>query len=422
MLLFYPKPYSQETLLSFIYRVAKEHEMANLDWIFDLIEKECSIKVTPERVNWLNGVELETISKFLGVQSEEAKKLTVYKYFQMWNIEIKNESKNILFLYKKTRYCPMCLKERVYQRTSWIDCHSTLCLKHGLLLMDSCHNCNNIPNTKSIILDECLKCNTKLSSSTKKINIPSYFSEYQFILDNILEENKLYLSNTWIDAPSTFINTLDFLALWVVKTIPAEDLTIPITDLKFGGSILERNHLKNYRSIQQTACLYGYVFELIKNWPFSFNVFLKEAEKHNPTTFYSLLRHGIPKLINTSLWNISKAFTHYIAKEKLKLMGEDFFRSDELKYIYPKFNGNIVNSNQVRHFKFQYLKTEVNIINKLDLDNFMDTYRESYSKEDFQEVWGTSPKATNVLLNSDLFENAFCYQSGSICYCHLKLP
>lgn len=82
--------------------------------------------------------------------------------------------------------------------------------------------------------------------------------------------------------------------------------------------------------------------------------------------------------------------------------------------MYPKFNGNIVNSNKVKHYKFKYNNIEINIINKFELENFMDTYRDSYSKEEFQDLWGTSPKSTNVILNGHFFDNAFFYSSGSI--------
>ncbi|WP_458411887.1 TniQ family protein [Schinkia sp. CFF1] len=414
MLLFYPKPYTQETLLSFIYRVAKEHEMANLNWIFEVIAKELSINLAPEKINWLKGNDLKCIAEFLGIEFENAKNLTVYKYFERYQIEVRNESKNIWFLYKKTRFCPLCLKEGLYQRKSWISCHSIMCLEHNTLLMDSCENCGNIPTTMSIILDECPKCNKKLSNSLINTNVTSGFIEYQKIVDQIIENCILELSHPWIRDFATFFKTLDFLALWTVKMVPFENLSIIKNDLYFSGGILERNHLKNYRSIQQAACLYSYVFKIIKNWPVGFNDFIRIAEKQNGVSINSFIKQGIPRTINTPLWDISMAFSNYIAKEKYNLTGEQFIRSDEVKFLYPKFNGGIINSNHFNHYKLNYKNTIHTLIDNAKLENFAKNFIDSYNKEEFRDIWGTSAKSTLSILYDGLIEDAFYFKSGSV--------
>jgi hypothetical protein len=413
MLLFYPKPYSQETLLSFIYRIAKEHEMDNLDWIFDLIEKEISIKITPEKVNWLKKSQLANVAKLLRIDYEDAEKLTAYFYFKRFDFEVNNESKNTWFLYKKTRFCPLCLKEGIYQRKSWINCHSIICLEHKALLVDSCIFCGDIQNTKSIIQDECAKCNKKLSISAIKQNFPTEFIEYQHILNQILDKNKLVIRHPWIAGPATYIKALDFLALWTVKMVAEDTLSLAKYDLHFTGNILERNHLKNYRSIQQTACLYSYVFKIIKNWPIGFNEFLQIADKRNDVSYKSFIKQGLPRIINTDLWDISKAFTNYIAKEKSNLTSNQYIRSDEIKYLYPKFNGSIINSNQIKFNKLNFQNINLTVIEKDLLDTFMNKFSESYTKEEFRDFWGTSAKATLAILKDGLIDGAFYFKSGS---------
>jgi hypothetical protein len=413
MLLFYPKPYSQETLLSYIYRVAREHEMSNLDWIFQLFEEKLSIKVAPERVNWLMGDELKSIAELLGITLEEAEKLTVYYHFERNHIEVRKESKNIWFLYKKTRFCPLCLKQGGYQRKSWINCHSIICVEHNTMLFDSCNSCFNIPNTKSIILDECAICNNKLSNSPINSNFPNKFIEYQRILNQILEKNQLLSLNAWIEDPATFLNALDFLILWAVKMIPIEEFSIPKYNMNFKGNILERNHLKSYRTIEQAACIYSYVFNILSNWPGKFKEFIKKAEKHNDESFRSFIKYGIPRIINTSLWEISKSFTNYLAIEKGNLTVNQYLRSDEIRFLYPKFNGSITNSSLIKSNKISILNFNLTVIKKEELESFMNQFENSYTKEELREIWGTSAKATFAILEDGHIKGAFWFKSGS---------
>ena len=413
MLLFYPKPYSQETLLSYIYRVAREHEMTNLDWIFELIDKKLSIKLAPERVNWLMGDELKSIADFLGITYEEAEMLTVYHHFERHHIEVPKESKNIWFLYKKTRFCPLCLKEGGYQRKKWINCHSIMCVEHNALFVDCCNNCGNIPNTISIIQDKCTNCNNKLSDSPLKQKFPNKFIEYQQVINQILEKNKLLKPITWIEDSAAFLKALDFLALWAVKMLPIEEFSIPNYNMNFTGKILERNHLKNYRTVEQTACLYSYVFDIITNWPGKFKDFIKKAENHNDESFRSFIKYGIPRVINTPLWEISNSFTNYVACEKGSLPDKQYIRSDELRFIYPKFNGSIINSSLINSNKISFLNSNITVINKEELESFVIKFENSYTKEELREIWGTSAKATFAILKDGLIEGAFWFKSGS---------
>ncbi|VXC35695.1 TniQ protein [Bacillus sp. 349Y] len=414
MLLFYPKPYPQETLLSFIYRVAGEHEMSDPDWVFQLLEEKLSFNLKPERVNWLFGDELKSIADFLGITLEEAEKLTLYHHFNWDNTEIRKESRTFWFLSKKSRYCPLCLKLGGYQKKAWISCHSIICIEHKTLLLDSCNCCRNIQNTKSIIQDECSKCKNKLSNSPIRPNYPDVLVKYQQLLNDIYEKNKMISPLTWTQDPSTYLKTLDFLALWAVKMIPKNEFSMQKNNLHFTGNILDRNHLKNFRTIEQMACLYGYVFKIISNWPYYFNKFIKLAEKNkNNYNLKSFIKYGLPRIINTPLWEISKSFTNYIAIDKGLSPSNLYIRSDEVRFLYPGFNGSITNSKQIKTHKISYYDFEFTLIKKEELDSFMGQFEKSYSKEELRERWGTSSKATFSILNNHQIEGAFCYKSGS---------
>lgn len=409
----YPKPYSDETLLSFFYRVAEGNLMSNFNWIFQCLERDFNLKITEHRVNWMKGKELEQAADFLGIGLEEARKLTVISVAEKLGVEITNESKSQMFLYSKTRFCPFCLKEDLYQRKTWINTHSIICIKHQVFLLGECLNCMNITNTKNIIQDYCENCNYKLSQSSSTVAKAGPLLSYQKTLNNILLQGSLDYKHPWINNSLTFIKALDFLALWIAKLIKPESLSISGLNIYFKGSVLERNHLKNYKTIQQSICLYKYAYDIINNWPTGFYDFLKSAEIDNDSKFVSFIKQGVPRLIDTDLWNISMELTNFIAKTRFFLTGKEYVRSDEIKNINDRFNGSIIHSGQIKTHKLIYKGVEFNIIDKSDLRKVLKKYEDNYTKGELMTYWGTSSVATFTILQSGLIKDSFSYDTGA---------
>ncbi|MCH1627419.1 TniQ family protein [Ferdinandcohnia quinoae] len=412
-MLIYPKPYAQETLLSFLYRVANQNLMDNPSWIFDCLDYRYSIKLIKNMVNWLQGDELEAVANLLRIPFRQAKTLSISYDLERIGLEVRNVKKNPWFLYDKTRYCPICLREDVYQRKIWINSQSIICLEHQLFLLDKCSNCHNIINIKDIIQNICSKCNKILSYSHSSSVQNKKLLTYQRTLNNIFIENHFDYIHSWINNSITFFKALDFLSLWVAKLINSKTLSIQKDKIFFDGNVLERHHLKNYKTIDQTICLYNFTFNIIDNWPTAFFHFLELAEE-NEKTFISFLKYGIPKLIGTELWPISKEVTNFLATKKFNLKGKEFIRADEIKHLNSKFNGSIFHSNLIESEQFTYKGSEFNITEKSEVNKLLDEFENSYTKEEVMNYWGTSPKATFTLLNSDLIERIHCYNTGAV--------
>ena len=411
-MLIYPKPYAHETLLSFVYRVAQQNLM-DPSWIFHILENRYSIKLIKNMVNWLNGEELEALANFLRLPIEQAIALSISFDLERIGLGVRNVKKNPWFLYDKTRFCPICLDEDSFQRKIWISSHSIICLEHKTFLIDKCNNCRNIINTKDIIQNLCPKCNKFLSYSQNSLVKSKSHIEYQEILNKIYLENVFDFKHSWINNSATFLNTLDFLSIWVAKLVKPDNLSIHDSNIIFTGNILERNHLKNYRSIEQSICMYNFIFNIIDNWPTAFYQFLEMAEEHNEQAFHSFLKYGITKLIGTELWPISKEVTNFIAKNRIKLKGEQFIRSDEIKYINTKFNGGIIYSDVINSEPYFYKGLKFNIIEKNEVDKLLDDFENSYTKEEIRAHWGLSSKAAFNILNGNLIEGTHCYKTGS---------
>jgi hypothetical protein len=410
----YLKPYSDETLIGFVYRTSRENMMDNLSWIFQCINRDLSIKLTEHRVNWLKGEELEAIANYLGLHIDSARKLTVINDMEELGIEVRNVLKNQMFLYSKTRFCPLCLKESVYHRKTWISCHSIICIRHSLFLLDSCEVCGVIPTTRAIILDKCLKCNHKLSDSNyKNVNIDILIS-YQKLINEILLKRTFTYNHMWIDNSTVFLKCLDFLIHYIAFFINAKLLSKKELEVNYNGNIIERNHLKNYKTINQTICLYSFAFDIINNWPSRFHNFLDVAEKKDQKRFASLISLGIPKLIGTHLWNISRELTNYLAYFKFKLPKTEYIRSDEIKHLYLKFNGSIVNSKLFVTHKKYYKGVAFVLIDIKDLKKAIIKMDNCITKSELMKRWGTSSVSTFRILRAGILNDSFTFDSGSI--------
>ncbi|WP_059172002.1 TniQ family protein [Bacillus sp. FJAT-27445] len=411
-MLFYPEPYPNETLLSLIGRMANEHLMENPKWIFKTIEAQTSLKIGENLINWVTDEVLKEISVFLGISQEVVYSLTFVRHLEMLGFEVENKEKNQWFLYSKTRYCPICVGEKNYQRKNWVICQSIMCRKHNVYLLDKCLDCQNIISTNEIIQNKCSKCHTVLSNSVSVKCDEPLFNFYQEIIDSAILNNLFVYKHTWIKDSQTFLKVLEFLSLWVAQLLNSKDLSIPSLGIIYDGKALERNHLKNSKTIEQTICLYTHTFNIINNWPEEFYSFLDNAEKKE-VEYISFIRNGIPKLLGTPLWEISNELTNYIAKQKALIKGNDFIRSDEIRFYNNKFNGSIIHSNLINNHKVIYKGQQFDFIDKGEFFIFVDNYKTSYSKEELRDFWGTSARATLSILNSKMLSNSFSYCCGS---------
>ncbi|MCM3443550.1 TniQ family protein (plasmid) [Metabacillus halosaccharovorans] len=409
----YPKPYSNETLLSFIYRVAEENKMESSSWILHCFKKSLSVEVIENLVNWLCGSDLDEIANYLKIPLKQAQSLTVINDLKKLNLEVNNITKNQWFLYSKTRYCPLCLKDGAYQRKDWINSHSIICLRHNSFLLDTCTTCQKQINVTNIIQDNCSSCNKKLSFSHIYENDMTILFLYQQTINQIFNEDKFTYEHSWINTPIQFLKSLDFFALWISKLVDSSNISIPNKKIYFDGNVIERHTLKNFKTIEQTICLFNFSFKILSNWPVNFYAFLESIESTSNLPYKSFLKYGVPKLINTDLWHISKAVTSYITSNKLNLCENEYIRSDEIKYFNTKFQGNILHSNLLESHKINYYGISYTFVRRKDVNNIFKKFGLSYSKEELRVHWGTSSRATTSILKSGLLKNVISYQSGS---------
>lgn len=415
MLLFYLKAYPDETLCSLLYRTAKENLMDNLNWIFFNFSQYSKNNIHTNEVNWLTGEKLKKMAEFLSITNETAKLLTFRFTLEELDLHYNNISKNAWFLYSKARCCPQCLKEQLYYRKRWSSSHSLICTKHKIFLVEECSNCKKQFDIRDIINDRCQKCKIQIINQTGTKVRDIQMEKYQNIIDEILTEKDFSYNHLWIKNSKDFLITLEFIACWAARLINLQKFSIKEYKFEYNGKALERNHLKNAKTIIQSTCIYFFAFEIIDNWPNGFNKFLELAEIENKPLFRYFLKYVIPSLHGKALWPISKALTNYLTHFKMSYPNETvFITSDEIKHLNKKFNASILNSYEFELQQFKYQGVVFTFINTKEFNTFIKTYENSLTKEELRFRWGTSAKSTSSILQNELIENVITLTSGSI--------
>lgn len=414
MLLFFEKPYQDESLCSLLFRTAQLNLMDNLCWIFSNFIEFSNLHIISNEVNWISDEKLEKMAEFLSISNQKAHCLTFNSTLNHNKLERKSIEKNPWFLYSRTKCCPLCLREQIYHRKVWSSTYSLICTRHNSCLIDRCPECNNYYDIQSIMNNKCKNCNHKISTCAPKTNsIATNLTKYQTIIDNFVYNSHFEYSHTWINNSQCFIESIEFIGNWIARLLPNEELNLEEFEIIYDGKAVERNHLKNAKTIEQATCIYSYAFKILENWPNAFYNLLAKAEQQNNSIYNYFLEIIIPKLNGTQLWQISKELTNFITNIKMGILKNQYIRSDEVKFINKKFNAGILHFNELQSVSYVYNDIFFSFVNLDKLQSFFNKYENSLTKEELKEKWGTSSTATYTILQNNLIKNVISFTNGS---------
>jgi hypothetical protein len=192
-LAFHPKPYEDESLANYLYRLTVENKCI-LKWILG----GRSLKKGQEYLILNTSVEdkiLDSVSEYTELSKETLLKMTLNRFNYFHNkyfIEKISESSN------NSKFCPVCLRENHYQRLFWQLKVVNMCVKHNTILLDKC-SCGRVSTLEAVITGKCI-CGSSLKRLKSRRN--KYRSIYlnQIKVDhalgiNLNTEHKEYCSN-----------------------------------------------------------------------------------------------------------------------------------------------------------------------------------------------------------------------------------
>lgn len=187
------KIFKDESISSYIFRVSKENGLSFLAFL-NMIKSSSKYYAQFSEINILDIVPLghidtDSYKEMTGDTSESLINNTFYKILEKFCKSIKVERSRFftgIFDYE-FRYCPLCLKERTYNKLIWRVKDIKICNQHKVRLLDRCLFCNNLIKYDQLReLGICPHCGNRLDFKIENENF-----DYKF-----LKEQK-YLCETW---------------------------------------------------------------------------------------------------------------------------------------------------------------------------------------------------------------------------------
>ena len=179
-----PKILPDEFLLSYLIRTSAANHYDSLETFKSVIHEYSAVYGVKDTL--YNPVRPETykvLSTLCGIPDHELFQHTIHKFADIF-IPCTEKQENITFCDGSTHhlsdhethrrncrpllnaaFCPDCLKESEYYRLDWHILSTTACLKHNVLLVDTCDNCGCNLAIGDIVSCRCPKCQFDLRAS-----------------------------------------------------------------------------------------------------------------------------------------------------------------------------------------------------------------------------------------------------------------
>lgn len=269
-LLFTDEPLEDETLYSYILRLARLNEITDVRWIYKLISHK-KIYEFDYSDNFYYKIDLERLSKLTGAEYEKLEKF----HFDFPEFSQPDSNNKIELLDPPywhdfvnrffPKICPACLAEKNYCRKIWELSFITTCPHHKCLLISSCPNCEE-----------------GIRWQRHYVNICPCGYDFRKTELTAIKENETKLS-------ACFHKTLG-LKCYKKKTIFADKIESLkgynllrflcfITSHIYGRWSFSGDPLLTYGSHKKIHVYLNRAFEVIDDWPIGYHQFIRDLNE-----------------------------------------------------------------------------------------------------------------------------------------------
>lgn len=165
-----PLPFTDESLRGYFERLNTVNGMKGAQNICNNLATTY-IPATRPYSNQFNNY-IAYLSKAIRLETNELARI----FYKQTSIQYVNEIKSINTVHmhhKGFRYCPVCLKEKLYMKSAWDLSIVTECVIHNCSLMNSCPKCSTKLKWNSWKLDECNECGESIVDNVQPNSSPS---------------------------------------------------------------------------------------------------------------------------------------------------------------------------------------------------------------------------------------------------------
>ena len=337
-LLNHPKPYLQESLTSWLWRLTIANYVKSPSVLLHYLRQKHSLSMPSMKrilTKLNNSDQFQGLGILTGADALTIYQLTLHRFAHVLNLS-ETEDSSLSFMTGESvpllpeqlhrdvyssrfSWCPHCLREKNYVRLHWHVPILTCCTHHACWLLDVCPKCGTKPQEKDIFDECCKKCGFVLVTA-ETIAVPEN--------DLLFKQNEAFMS--WLYEPQSQDAAL--------PDVPANILLRVLHGLRYcvqrAGEGWHGHHLppdvpsqdvtilkKRQLSIYESGCLYSTAFRALLNWPHGFYAFLDDYRQRPLMPEDTGLRVDFGTLYTSwlgVLWNsdefdwIQNAFNAYI--------------------------------------------------------------------------------------------------------------
>ncbi|MEK4479975.1 TniQ family protein [Paenibacillus sp. FSL R5-0876] len=404
MLLNRPELYQDESLSSYLYRIAR----ANYSTIGVFLSR---FGIT--RADWLKNIfsndQVTNLSLHLMRNKDDLLRRTYALNNNLWKDNLDTYS-----LRNRMKFCPECSKERVYHRMPWGLEPVSICLKHSSLLIDFCPSCR-----KKVIMDQfmtggCASCGFSYLQ-TESISILENSIEFEMQRE---VQTALFQSKTILQELGG-LNIIQFLILakhsfHLLEGLPAfldtSNKELQIFQNRIDGLYLNKSSMESY----------SYVFWMYKDFPHHFHFVLSEFSKKPKKKLYAQKKEfeNLFNLVDLNL--VRTAYEEFWVEELEKgtvrrdlsvfkqnqqlLASKNHFRKEEIKQLtgmsYPKIV-SLHNSGQINIFSKENGKTNQHFIDKTSFFRLYEDRQHYINKKEAAEILGIQQGSISQLVKDE---------------------
>lgn len=362
MLLGRPIPYEFESLMNYFHRLVKANYCENESWILELLQLGRQCKVNNVRFVTNNNL-IQKFSSITGLDSEAIINMTIHRFSNgLWSL--KQEKGCDFFLESQilpstVRYCPLCLKEKYYERIYWQHDFELICTKHKVILSEDCSFCRRETTHKELIFGKCKQCGESFKNAAPIYCINQTFIENQEFINSILKIN---------EENNTFNLLSDYSQVEYLKIIHL--ITKLYKSYIFNTTELD-NEIYNFKTI-------------LTSWPINFYKFLDFV---NNQIFNNNIQTYV---LYNPIFCIIRIYAKLHRIEFLKDIIWEYFSSRINEgFLLNSFSENVIDKKYIsKELASDIFKTSINNISKLfaiktvenqDVINFEDILTLFYS-------------------------------------------
>lgn len=331
-------------------------------------------------------------------------------------INIDPDKEHLLFEKTKTKYCPLCLEEKIYQDFMWGFNLNHVCLKHRVYLLKECTYCKKSITIHCIFKNKCNGCGVSLSILKAEPITNALILQSQKELTELLRGRK-----------EKFLELFDINNFLLVLTA--------FSPLFYGLNSLTQTNASIYKSEYTNKVLLSQeglvlfladIYWLFEEFDSRFPLVLKKVFDQEPTREVRRRRSNFENIIksNTNLKFIDLAYQKHRYEYFVRVMKfpkniksydlyssyikENYLTSEQLKQQFGILKKELMYLANSDLYKDCFVKNgSVVYFNKdkmKDLDSFLMVKIDRVTAAEAAELLGTSIDRVRDLKNSGLLE------------------